>query len=71
MSSLLRGLGNWLRPLHPFSQPASIVQCLNLVRGFANQRHKKIIKLAKGTSGIISLRLSHDKLIFVLVPPVR
>jgi hypothetical protein len=45
MSFLTRGLGNLLRP---FVQPAA-VQCLNIVRNFANYRHKKIIKLAKGT----------------------
>lgn len=50
MSSLIRGIGSWLRPLRPFAQPAAVFQCLNLVRGFANQRHKKIIKLAKGMS---------------------
>ena len=44
MSALVRGLSNWLRP---FAQPVA-AQFANVVRNFANQRHKKIIKLAKG-----------------------
>jgi hypothetical protein len=45
MASLFRGMSNWLRPV--LARPI-VANCLNLVRDFANQRHKKVIKLAKG-----------------------
>mmetsp|Transcript_31318 Transcript_31318/g.29858 ORF Transcript_31318/g.29858 Transcript_31318/m.29858 type:complete len:144 (+) Transcript_31318:164-595(+) len=46
--SLLKGMSNWLKPV--LARPV-VAQCLNVVRDFANHRHKKVIKLAKGYRG--------------------
>lgn len=48
MSAFLRGVSNWLRP--KVISPV-VNHCLQAVRGMANQRHKKMIKLAKGYRG--------------------
>jgi hypothetical protein len=52
--SLLKGMSNWLKPV--LARPV-VAQCLNLVRDFANKRHKKIIKLAKGKLVYVYMRL--------------
>ena len=44
LSRLGSRLGSWMQPV--FKPVAA--QCLNFVREFANHRHKKILKLAKG-----------------------
>ena len=48
MSFVFRGVMNWLRPA--VSTPM-VSHCLQAVRGMANQRHKKMLKLAKGYRG--------------------
>ena len=48
MSAFLRGVSNWLRP--KIITPV-VNHCLQAVRGMANQRHKKMVKLAKGYRG--------------------
>ena len=47
MSILYAGLTRWMQPI---VKPA-VSYCWNLVRNFANHRHKKILKLAKGYRG--------------------
>mmetsp|Transcript_62660 Transcript_62660/g.123331 ORF Transcript_62660/g.123331 Transcript_62660/m.123331 type:complete len:142 (+) Transcript_62660:72-497(+) len=49
MSAFLKSALSWLRP--KFSMPAMAAPCMQVVRGMANQRHKKMIKLAKGYRG--------------------
>eukprot|EP00128_Syssomonas_multiformis_P001885 Colp12_sorted_trinity150504_noHs@26022 len=48
MSAFLRGVSSWLRP--KIITPV-VNHCLQAVRGMANQRHKKMVKLAKGYRG--------------------
>lgn len=49
MSALLKSALGWLRP--KVAMPSMMNQCMQSVRGMANQRHKKMIKLAKGYRG--------------------
>jgi large subunit ribosomal protein L20 len=49
MSAILKSALTWLRP--KFAVPNVAAQCLQAVRGMANKRHKKMIKLAKGYRG--------------------
>lgn len=47
MSLMMMGIGRWLKPV--IRSPVAAPYMNNIFREFANQKHKKILKLAKGT----------------------